>query len=34
MSTTKVNFDSTNFVISHILERGEWILPKRLEHEK
>ena len=34
MSTTKVNFDSTNFVISHVLERGEWIFPKRLEHEK
>ena len=26
MSTTKVNFDSTNFVISHVLERKEWIL--------
>ena len=26
MSTTKVNFDSTNFVISHVLKRGEWIL--------
>ena len=26
MSTTKVNFDSTNFVISHVLEREEWIL--------
>ena len=26
MSTTKVNFGSTNFVISHVLERGEWIL--------
>ena len=34
MSTAKVNFDSTDFVISHVLERGEWILPKRLEHEK
>ena len=26
MSTTKVNFDSTNFVISHVLERKELIL--------
>ena len=26
MSTTKINFGSTNFVISHVLERGEWIL--------
>ena len=34
MSTTKVHFDSTNFVISHVVERGEWIFPKRLENEK
>ena len=26
MSTTKVNFGSSNFVISHVLERREWIL--------
>ena len=26
MSITKINFDSANFVISHALERGEWVL--------